>query len=230
MSETIFIVGVNGNLGSACKRVFLARGWTVYGFSRTVPLTKWETPNNPQLVPCGDGSPTGILGRIPELDLVVFAQGTTMIRSIRELNTWGWEFVRENNLDVTMKWTLELAQGHLKEGALIVYCSSIQAIHPRKGRIAYAVTKAALEGLARAAAVELAPSARAVALRLGQLRTQMKGLQFDPQESERIERRACTPWIEPDEVARFILGLTVQPALTGAILDLESGQSLNIWP
>lgn len=224
------IIGVSGNLGSACRRVLHGRNWHVSGFARGVGAIKWESPNNPQPIPMGDSSPSAILEHEAPYDLVVFAQGTTAMRTIYELDEWGWINIRNNNLDTAMRWTTALAHGHLAEEALIVYCSSIQATHPRRGRIAYVVTKAALEGLARAVAVELAPHARAVALRLGQLTEQMQGVQFEPEEAEQLEHRCCTHWIKPEDVARFILGLYVQSSMTGAVLDFDSGSSLNIWP
>jgi len=226
------ILGDTGNLGLACTKVLLDANWEVVGLSRHAypDLPKRKNLEHFILTGLPGGGAARFLDGQMIFDLVIFAQGMTMLKHIADLNTWDWEAVRQANLDLCVHWTHLLSMGHLAQDGLIIYISSIQATHPRRQRLAYATTKAAIEGLTRAAAADLAPYNRTVCLRLGQLTKQMQGIVFDPQQLDTMKSRACRPWIEPEEVARFILALYNQPGMTGAVLDFDSGQNLNIWP
>jgi NAD(P)-dependent dehydrogenase (short-subunit alcohol dehydrogenase family) len=118
----------------------------------------------------------------------------------------------------------------ISRGGLIVYCSSIQANTPRKGRGLYAASKAALEAFGKTVAVELADQGiRCVTLRLGQLTETMGGVVFGAEERSRLEQRALLPWVDPGDVAKLCFDLYEQKSLTGTVIELDSGHGRNVW-
>ena len=112
----------------------------------------------------------------------------------------------------------------------VVNISSHQATHPGFGVTAYASSKAGLEGLTRAAAVELGPSNVNVnAVAPGFVRTER--LQALPPEV--IDRARSSTVLgrlaEPDDIAHVVSFLCSEEArhVTGQIIDVDGGLSLE---
>ncbi len=216
----VLVTGANGNLGRAMVRLARERGHEVLAVSRSGKDVVHANLEHPM-------GRARVFHSVQEpLDLVVCAHG------INQPNQ-GVEAIEDmvrNHVASTGALIWMLHQGQkLTSGSLVVLCSSIQATTPRKGRLAYAVAKAALEGLGRALAVELAPRVRVVTLRLGHFTRTMKGVHFGESEREQLKERALLPWIPPDEIADFILGLYKVQSMTGCVIDYDSGQQLNTW-
>ena len=223
--KTTLITGATGNVGQACNYYFTDHNWRVIQWARhgaecvyQVDLTDWQASCNQ-------------LGKTPKLDMVIMAHGVQKPSLIAHLNADLWSEIITHNLTGCVALTSNLVNmDKLNPGALIVYCSSIQAHSPRAGRGAYAAAKAGLEAFMKTAAVELAPSkVRAVALRLGQLTETMGGISFDPAEKAKLEARALLPWVEPDAVAKLCYDLYSQTSMTGCVLDLDSGHGIAVW-
>lgn len=218
--------GSTGNLGRALREEASARDWEFFGLARN-PWYEWEIA-----VDASDWyALRDVIRDLPDLlDLVVFAQGvqrTVSLERFRPRNDWD---IVTSNLDAAIFGTALLWQHRrLNKDALIVYCSSIQAIAPRPGRFLYAVTKAGLEALARSVTTETGSYVRGVALRLGQFENTMRGITFSEEERERIEKRVLRGLIPEAEIARFIFQLYETPHIAGCVIDFEGGHLLNIW-
>lgn len=231
------VTGITGNVGKAAANLLRSHGWDVVGISRYADESEHLhfvqcRPNNHQLnLTVHQDVIEFVLSQQP-FDLVVMAHGTQHGVEIGDSSFMDWyQSVVDNNLTGAVILTNELiAWGRLNYGSLIVYCSSIQATQPRRGRAPYSVAKAGLEALTRIVAVEQAGRVRTVALRLGQLSQAMMGIHFDPAQLEAIRARTLTDWPEPDEVAKLIEALYEQPGCTGSIVDLDSGHNLSVWP
>ena len=118
-------------------------------------------------------------------------------------------------------------------GGSIVVTSSIAAARPRHGIAAYVASKAGVEGLVRALAVELAPSVRVNAIAPVAVRTPMlKEFAFAATEDELLERLQATIPLrrltEPEDVAAAALYLASDEArcITGTVLNVDGGRSL----
>jgi len=219
------VVGAHGNLGRACVNIFSQDGWEVISWVRDVV----EQPGERQ-VDAADPSAVAAALKGEKYDLVVLAQGYQKPNLLRD-GLAHWPEIFRSNLQANLVTTVGLLQAEaLRPGALVVYCSSIQAVAPRPGRGLYAIAKAGTEALMRTLAVEAKDiSARAVALRMGQLSTPMRNIHFAPAELSYLLSRAPLGQPEPTDVARFILALYEQPALTGCVIDLDGGHRLNVW-
>jgi 3-oxoacyl-[acyl-carrier protein] reductase len=118
-------------------------------------------------------------------------------------------------------------------GGAIVVTSSIAAARPRQGIAAYVASKAGVEGLVRALALELAPTIRVNAIAPVAVRTPMlKEFAFGASEQETIERVEATIPLrrltEPEDVAAAALYLVSEEArcITGIVLNVDGGRSL----
>ena len=163
-------------------------------------------------------------------DLIVLANGVQEPTSLVDVSERGAERIIWGNLTFTLgivKHTLE----KINPGALYVFFSSIQATQPRHGRGVYAASKAGIEGLMRATAVEAGEinGGRAVALRIGQMTTQMKNVHFDERQKQQLQWLAPLGWTTPEDIATLCLDLYSQPSLTGSVIEISGGQNLNVW-
>jgi len=214
------ISGATGNLGRACMTYAQRQGWQALGLARSTgdDLTDW------------DKTDSLFWHSRNTYDLIVVAHGTHRVRDIANTTQEDWEYVLRNSLDsVASLTTAILKYGRLRQGGLIVYCSSIQAQHTRAGRSAYAAARAGIEGYTRGVSAELRDYARAVCLRMGQFDVQMRDVKLSAEEKAKMQDRCYAPWLKPSDVARLIWQLYEQPGLTGSCIDLDSGQGLDVW-
>ena len=226
MSKRILITGVTGNIGKAACAYFKSQGWLVTGIAqRSRPDIE---PDQFIRADLANDYPT--LPTWSKFDVVLMAHGVASNVEFQNIASY-WDRVIPVNLTSHAILTSGLCDfHHLADNALIVYCSSIHAQQPRRGRALYAIAKAGIEGLTKAAAVELAPQARTVCLRLGQMKEQMRGVTFTQKDIERIEGRTPLPWIDSQDVAHLCLSLYQQSSLTGSVIDLSSGHPFSVWP
>ena len=223
--KTVLITGATGNVGVACNEHFTDQNWETMQWSKRggecvypVDLARWH-------------SSAYALTKTPKFDMVIMAHGYQKPSLIQHFSEALWCDILHNNLTSCVALTSNLIKlDKLNPGALLVYCSSIQANTPRVGRGAYAAAKAGLEAFMKTTAVELAPqNVRAVALRLGQLTKTMGGVQFSDDERAKLEARAMLPWVNPNDVAKLCLDLYSQNSMTGCVIDLDSGHGQNVW-
>ena len=217
--KRILITGAYGNLGQACMVEAGKQGWQAVGMSRRTgqDLTNWLATDR-------------FVRNQAGFDLVMLAHGTHRIISSKDTTKSDYDYVVENNLEACVSVTTALLKAYkLNPGGLIVYCSSIQANHTRANRALYAAAKAGIEGYCRGISAELAGYGRAICLRLGQLQNQMSEIKLDQAEISRLQARCYTPWGQTADIARLIFQLYAQSSLTGCVLDIDSGQSNQIW-
>ncbi|MCC2312906.1 SDR family NAD(P)-dependent oxidoreductase [Cellulomonas xiejunii] len=146
---TALVVGGYGALGSAISDELVAGGWHVLRSSRSA------RPDDPRAVVIdGDALPADL----PRLDAVVWAQGVNVNDSVDSFDDADLARLLDVNVvSVASQLRALVTTGTLAEGAGVVVVSSIWEQLARPGKFSYTVTKAAVGGLVRAAALDLAP-------------------------------------------------------------------------
>jgi NAD(P)-dependent dehydrogenase (short-subunit alcohol dehydrogenase family) len=238
--KRILITGITGNLGRAAAKYFGDEGWEVDGVSRSASLLhpaargiKGVQMNSVFPVDLANWTETEnyIQSRESEYDIVFMTHGTQQKVLISEFNWGNFEDIIGNNLNSAAILSMALMRyDKLNPSALVVYCSSIQASQPRAGRGLYAIAKSGLEALTRTMAVELAPEGRAIALRLGQMESTMKGITFTPEDEKAIREYTPLPWVSFEDTARLVLNLYAQPSISGEVIEISSLHKFGIWP
>jgi NAD(P)-dependent dehydrogenase (short-subunit alcohol dehydrogenase family) len=115
--------------------------------------------------------------------------------------------------------------------ASVVFISSIWSRHGARAHAAYCATKAALDGLMRALAVELAPSVRVNSILPGAIETTMaaEGL-ADPEIRAKMLRDYPLGLGRPEDVARAVAFLLSDEArwITGLEMTVDGGRTANM--
>jgi len=113
----------------------------------------------------------------------------------------------------------------------IVFISSIASQFGAKGFTAYCASKAALDGLMKALAVELAPQVRVNSVLPGGVRTPMTAAMFDdPITAERLVRDYPLGGGAPSDISNAVTFLLSAQArwITGHQMVVDGGRSANI--
>lgn len=139
-----------------------------------------------------------------------------------------WEEIQAVN--VRAPWLLaEAATPYLREmQGCIINLLDIYAVRPLRGYLSYSTSQAALAGLTRALALELAPDVRVNGIAPGAI--------LWPDEADGRDRQAIIDSTalkrlgHPDDIARAALFLIRDAGyLTGEVLTVDGGRSLTPW-
>jgi NAD(P)-dependent dehydrogenase (short-subunit alcohol dehydrogenase family) len=165
-----------------------------------------------------------IASRWGRIDILVSNAATMTFKPLLELDEAHWDRV----LDVNLKAPFLLARQavpHMPEGGSIVAVSSVHAVATTVGVAPYAASKAGLEGLVRALAVELTDRRiRVNAVRLGAIDTPM--LWGNPNVQSGAEKIDPASVGSPEAAAAAIAFLASGEAefITGAVLAVDGGR------
>lgn len=164
--------------------------------------------------------------RFPRLDLLVNSAADFERCPLADLTADRWDAMLALNLRAPMLLTRECAPW-LRQGGggSIVNIADVAGIIPWAHHLHYAVAKAGLVALTRDLALELAPSLRVNAVAPG---TVLPAAGQDEAELERLRRR--TPLKElasPEAVAATVVFLATTPGVTGQVVAVDGGRSLQ---
>jgi len=222
---TAVVTGASSGIGLAIVNRLLAEGWQVLGLSRQAPAIDhphfaWRS------VDLADREATdAVLSGIGPIDALVHAAGFMRTAPVGELDLDDGQAMWRLHVEAAMQLVDRLLPT-LGDGGRIVLIGS-RTMSGAVGRSQYAATKAALSGLVRSWAMELAP--RRITVNLIAPGATDTPMLRDP-------RRSGTPpvtpplgrFVKPEEVAAytaFILG-SEAGAVTGQTLLICGGASL----
>jgi NAD(P)-dependent dehydrogenase (short-subunit alcohol dehydrogenase family) len=235
MSQPAPVIAVTGaatGIGAACVRLLLARGATVFGLD-VQPI---DVPGCTGLV--ADVADTAavrsafeaIAAQAGRLDGLVNSAGVESRQRLEEMTEGAWQRVLRINLDGTL-WCTQAAAALMRRGGRGGAVVNIASIAGKRisysGDMAYTASKAAVLGLTRHAAFELARDGiRVNAVCPGPTLTPMIHRSLAP---ERIAQIALEVplgrWVQAEDVAEavaFLLGPGAAMC-TGTSLDVDGG-------
>lgn len=219
--KTVLITGGATGIGRAAAELFLQNGYEVF-------VTVHETPctlAGVQSVPCDlrDLSQIeALFSQFARLDVLVNNAGVSLIRQINDTTLADYEQVMQVNARAAFFCAKQAALWMLKcHSGSIINVSSVWGQLGASCEVAYSMSKAAVIGLTKALAQELAPSGITVnCVAPGIIDTRMNA-PFDAQDL--AQEVPCGRLGTPQEAAQAIYALTQNPYITGQVLGVNGG-------
>ncbi len=244
-SQVALITGGSSGIGFAIARKFLDQGFKVIITGRNI-----EKLSN-ALKELGEGCDgrsfdMNWIDRVPvfvkelakdygHIDVLVNNAGINQKKSFTEVTDEDFESIIKTNQTALFVLTREVVKQMMQQEkkGVIVNISSMAAHYGIPKVVSYTASKAALEGMTRAMAVELSPMGiRVNCVAPGFIRTPMsaKALENDPQRKEKVLSRTPMGILgEPGDVANAVYFLASDQAafITGEILKVDGGNAIG---
>jgi len=169
-----------------------------------------------------------IIESIESIDLLVNNASVFYPLSVDESDSENWD----NILDVNLKAPFFLSKGlsqklNSSEGS-IINIIDIHADRPLKKHSVYNISKAGLKMLTLTLAKELAPSIRVNGVSPGSILWPQEGSEIsESDKSIMLERIALKRQGSPQDIADTVLFLANSNYLTGQIINVDGGRTLN---
>lgn len=154
-AKRALVTGVSSGIGAAIAQKLLGEGWAVTGFSRGAPPFAHERLAHVPVDIADRAALAGALAGLTGVDAIVHAAGILRVGTLGTLDPANGQAMWRLHVDAAEQ-IVEALAASLPEGARIVFIGSRTAAGSA-GRAQYAATKAALVGMARSFAIELAP-------------------------------------------------------------------------
>jgi len=160
------------------------------------------------------------------IDLLVHSAANFHKASLSETDAALWDSAMNVNARAAFLLAREAAPMLRERLGRIVLISDLMATHPQRHYLAHAVSKAAVEGLVRALAVELAPEISVNGVAPGAV---LVPEGTSPQAAARWARQTPLERLgDPEDVARTVVFLCAGPSyLTGQVIAVDGGQGLT---
>lgn len=223
----ILIVGGTSGIGEAVARLAMNAGMNVVTASRQF-VRGGDQPGRSHLVldVSNEVQATEVLSTCGPFDHLVVTAGGALPASFRGKGTAS--AMQAFDTKFWGAWRVA-ALTPLNANASITFVSGVFAERPAAGQAAATCVNAALEGLARALAVELAPI-RVNAVSPGLVDTPMwhsmpeqrRSAYFESVAEKLPARRICLA----EDVAALIMACIANPVLTGTVLKIDGGYTL----
>lgn len=149
------VTGVSSGIGEAIAKRLLAEGWSIIGFSRGEPAFAHDRLTHVPVDIADRAALAQALTGLGAVDAIVHAAGILRVGTLGSLDPANGQAMWRLHVDAAEQ-IVEALAASLPEGARIVFIGSRTAAGSA-GRAQYAATKAALIGMARSFAIELAP-------------------------------------------------------------------------
>ena len=166
------------------------------------------------------------IAAIGGLDLLVHSAANFHRVAFAETDETIWDSAMNVNARAAFLLAREAAPTLRERRGRVVLMADRMARHPQRNYLAHAVSKAAVEGLVRALAVELAPEVLVNGIAPGAV---LVPEGTTPEQAQRWAKATPLERIgEPEDVARTVLFLCTGPSyVTGQIIDVDGGQGLR---
>jgi pteridine reductase len=160
------------------------------------------------------------------LDLLVHSASTFHRAPLEETDERLWDSAMNVNARAGFLLARQAAPALRERKGRVVLISDFLALDPARNYLAHSVSKAAVEGLIRALAVELAPEVTVNGVAPG---TVLPPEGTSAEEAERLARRVPLRRNgDPEDVAETVLFLCAGPSfLTGQVIRVDGGKAIT---
>ncbi|SNY92946.1 NAD(P)-dependent dehydrogenase, short-chain alcohol dehydrogenase family [Cohaesibacter sp. ES.047] len=232
--KTVLITGAGKGIGRATARTLASRGAKIVGFSRSLESLEGLTEETGAKCITADFSDAAEVRRAMKeagtADYLVNCAGTNVLETVLDLSDRGLDAVLHINLRAAIICAQEFAKARVAAGGggVILNITSIAGHRGFDEHVAYAASKAGLEGATRVLAKELGPHGiRAVCLAPTITMTELAAVAWsDPVKSEpMMVRHPSGRFAEPEDVAKAVAMLLSDDAcmVNGSVLAVDGG-------
>ena len=230
MSEAkrALVTGASSGIGAAVVSRLLRDGWSVIGLSRSRPAPHEADRPGYEHRPADLGEPTSLAGALADLapvDALVHAAGMLRVGRLEEDTDADAQAMWRLHVEAATQLVRSVAPGLPVSGRIVLIGSRVANGAAARGQ--YAATKAALVGLARSWAAELAP--RAITVNVVAPGATDTPMLRDPARSASAPRLPpLGRFVRPEEVAGLVSFLLSDDggSMTGQSLIMCGGSSL----
>lgn len=232
--KTVIVTGAGKGIGRACAQVLAARGAEVVALSRTAAdLESLHTEIGCRTVLVDLIDPKAARAAMAEAgtcDFLVNSAGINVLESVLDMTEAGYEAVLGINLRAALITCQEFARRRVEAGGggAIVNITSIAGHRGFQDHLAYAASKAGLEGASRVLAKELGPHGIRVNCVAPTITlTELAAVAWsDPKKSEpMMVRHPLQRFALAEEVAHSVAMLLSDDSamVSGAVLPIDGG-------
>ena len=176
----------------------------------------------------------GIVKKHGHIDILVNNAGINLKKEFTEVSDEEFEKILRTNVTSVFVMSREVVKCMLEKGSgSIINISSMASQYGIPKVIAYTASKAAIEGMTKAMAVELSPKGiRVNCIAPGFIATDMsaKALNNDPERKQKVMSRTPMGYLgDPADIANAALYLANGEAgyVTGVVLPVDGGNSIG---
>lgn len=238
--KAALVTGASGGIGGAIARALHAAGATVaLSGTRLAPLEALagELGERARVLPC-DLSDAGAVEALPKaaaaamgaVDILVNNAGITRDQLFMRMSDADWETVIAVNLTSVMRLSRGVLRGMMKaRWGRIVNVSSVVGVTGNPGQANYAASKAAVIGMSKSLAAEVASRGITVnCVAPGFIATPMTGALSDEQKARIAGQIPAGRMGTPEEIAAAALFLSSNEAgyVTGQTLHVNGGMAM----
>lgn len=224
----VLVTGAAGGIGLACARAFHELGDTVTGVdARADVLADAMKPLRGTALTADLSDPdcADVLDRVPApVDVLVNAAGIYPATALADMTARVWDQVQHVNVRAPMLLTRKLAAAG--RPAVVVNISSSAATRARPGAAHYCTSKAALDMVTKACAVELAGQGiRVNAVAPGFVEVDSPVNPVTTEYARAVSANPIGRAGRPDEIAAAVVWLASDAAafVTGSIMRVDGG-------
>ena len=232
--KSVIITGAGKGIGRACAQLMVTRGATVIALGRTqsdLDSLAAETGARTILVDLADTAATrAAMASAGTCDYLINSAGINVLESVLEMSDAGFDAVIAINLRAALVTSQTFAKARIAAGGggAIVNITSIAGHRGFQDHLAYAASKAGLEGATRVLAKELGPHGirvNAVAPTITLTELALEAWSDPVKSAPMMVRHPMNRFAEATEVAASIAMLLSDDSLmiSGAVLPIDGG-------
>jgi 3-oxoacyl-[acyl-carrier protein] reductase len=239
-NQIAVVTGAGRGIGRAIALKFAAAGAGVICCSRTAENAEkvaaevralgrqaWACPVDMADGPSVEAAAEKMLAAAGRIDILVNNAGVTRDGLLMRMSAEDWDTVLNTNLRGAFLLTKALTRAFVKQrSGRIINVASISGLVGNAGQCNYAASKAALIGLTKSLARELASRSITVnALAPGFIETDMTAVLAQPLREELLKRIPLNRFGQPEDIAEAALFLAGPGAryITGQVLTVDGG-------